>query len=65
MSSVEVVLKPVGRGRWSPLRVKFEGKHAVSIGVMLAHTGLGFQPGQRIELGGIKWRVCSVSEGAK
>lgn len=60
--SVRVVLKPPGRGRWAPLVCTFTGKHSVVLGNMLGGWPIGFRRGQRIELGGVQWRVCSVQE---
>lgn len=56
-----LILKPCGRGNWSPLRVTFEGKHAASLGLMLAGLdSLGLRVGQVLQLGGVRWRVCEV-----
>lgn len=46
-----LVLKPTGRGKWSPLIVQLTGKRA---------DPLLFQPGQRITLAGVVYRVCKV-----
>jgi len=46
-----VVLKPVGRGNWSPVRMVIEGRHV---------TPLLVRPGDRMVLGGVLLRVCEV-----
>lgn len=62
-ATVRVVLKPPGRGRWAPLVLSCTGKHAHVLGRQLLGTGLlGLAPGQRVELGGVAWRVCEVRE---
>lgn len=46
-----LVLKPKGRGNWSPLRVTVEGKRA---------SPLLFRVGQILLLAGVTFRVCEV-----
>lgn len=53
-----LILKPKGRGRWAPVTVTVQGKHAHVLGDLLAHGQL--RPGATFELGGVRWRVCEV-----
>ena len=46
-----LILVPPGRGRWSPLTVAIEGDRAAP---------LLFRVGQRIELGGVLFRIQKV-----
>lgn len=46
-----IVLKPVGRGNWSPTTLRLVGHH---------HLPLLVQVGARFELGGIVFRICEV-----
>lgn len=46
-----VVAKPVGRGRWTPLRLIYAGPQMAPFVVRV---------GERFQLAGITWRVCAV-----
>lgn len=46
-----VTLKPIGRGRWAPMTIRYDGPQTKPILVRI---------GQVIELGGVRWRVCGV-----
>jgi hypothetical protein len=46
-----LVLKPVGRGNWSALRVTLDGTRA---------QPLLFRVGSTIELAGLLFRICEV-----
>lgn len=46
-----LVLKPKGRGRWTPTVLHLVGKRAGPIAVRVGET---------FKLGGILWRVCRV-----
>ncbi len=46
-----VVCKPVGRGRWAPLRLQYTGPQMAPFVVRV---------GERFQLAGITWRVCAV-----
>lgn len=61
--TVTVSLKPCGRGKWAPLVLTCTGKHAGMLGRQLTGSSLlGLQVGQRLDLGGVRWRVCEVLE---
>lgn len=47
-----LTLKPCGRGSWTPMVLRFEGKRA---------SPLLVRKGDRITIGGITFRVCEVS----
>jgi hypothetical protein len=47
-----LTLKPAGRGNWSTLIVAVEGKRA---------SPLLIRAGQKLTLGGIVYRICSVT----
>ena len=46
-----LILKPVGRGNWSPTTLQLDGHH---------HLPLLVRVGTRLELGGITFRICAV-----
>lgn len=46
-----IICRPVGRGRWTPIRIEVRGDRAAPLLV---------QPGHRFVLGGITWRVVEV-----
>lgn len=46
-----VVCVPVGRGRWSPLRLQYAGPQLAPFTCRV---------GERFELGGLVWRVREV-----
>lgn len=47
-----IVAKPVGRGRWTPLLLTYEGRQMVPLFTVAI--------GERFTLGGITWRVCEI-----
>lgn len=47
-----VILKPVGRGNWTPVTLTVEGRHAAPLTVRV---------GDRLVLGGVTFRVCGVT----
>lgn len=49
-----LILKPQGSGNWATTSMTIEGP----VGLLAS-----VQVGQRIVIGGITWRVCSVSYG--
>jgi len=49
---VILILRPVGRGNWKLLTIRVEGSRA---------TPLLVQPNDRIPIGGITYRVVSVT----
>jgi len=48
---VTVILKPAGRGNWTPTTLRLEGHH---------HLPLLVRVGTRLELGGVVFRICEV-----
>lgn len=46
-----LILKPIGKGNWAPLRVTVEGKRA---------SPLLIRKGALLPLGGVVFRVCEV-----
>lgn len=46
-----LVLKPLGRGNWAPLRLTLDGSRA---------QPLLFRVGSTIELAGLTFRICEV-----
>lgn len=46
-----VVCKPVGRGRWAALQLRYSGPQMAPFVVRV---------GERFELAGVTWRVCEV-----
>lgn len=46
-----LILKPKGRGRWTPITMAIEGPRA---------SPLLIRAGQLITLGGVVWRICRV-----
>lgn len=46
-----LVLRPLGRGNWAPLRMVLDGTRA---------QPLLFRVGSTIELAGAKFRICEV-----
>lgn len=46
-----LVLKPQGKGNWTPLMVAIEGPRA---------SPLLIRVGQLLPLGGVVWRICRV-----
>jgi hypothetical protein len=48
-----LVLRPLGRGNWSPVRIMIDETRN-------APKPLFFRKGERVELGGIKFRVVRV-----
>jgi len=46
-----LILRPPGRGNWTPLVIAVEGKRAAPMLV---------KPGQKLTLGGIVWRISKV-----
>lgn len=51
-----VILKPCGRGNWTPMRLHYDGQQ---IAPLLLHVGTV------IAIGGVQWRVCQVLDGGK
>lgn len=51
-----VILKPTGRGNWTPMRLHYDGQHLVPLFVRV---------GAVLDFGGLKWRVCQVLDGGK
>lgn len=51
-----VLLKPLGRGNWTPMRLEYAGQQLVPLFVRV---------GAVMEFGGLKWRVCQVLDGGK
>lgn len=47
-----LVVKPAGKGNWKPETMVFTGRRAAPFAVRVGET---------FKLGGITWRVCSVS----
>jgi len=48
---VTLVLKPAGRGNWSPVTLTVAGARACPILVV---------PGQLLHIGGVTFRICEV-----
>lgn len=46
-----ILAKPVGRGKWHPLRLEYSGPQTAPMLVVVGTT---------FELGGVKWRVYAV-----
>lgn len=46
-----LVLRPIGRGNWAPLRMVLDGSRA---------QPLLFRVGSTIELAGLTFRICEV-----
>lgn len=49
-----VILKPVGRGNWAPLRIVYSGAQVLPLFV---------KPGDRMTFAGVTWRVHRVLDG--
>lgn len=47
-----LILKPKGRGRWNSITMRIEGERA---------SPLLIRAGQTLVLGGVVWRICSVT----
>jgi hypothetical protein len=48
---VSVIVKPIGRGRWSPMTLTYAGPQLAPFTCRI---------GERFSLGGITWRVCAI-----
>lgn len=46
-----LILKPKGRGNWSPITIEVTGRRALPLLI---------QRGQTMTLGGLVWRICRV-----
>lgn len=49
-----MIVKPVGRGKWTPMVLQYEGKHVLPLFVKV---------GAEFVLGGVRWRVHQVLDG--
>jgi len=49
---VTLVVKPKGRGRWSPMTVRIDARRR--------GLALIVKPGETFSLGGVVWRICAV-----
>ncbi|MFN6993724.1 MAG: hypothetical protein ACK4PH_05930 [Aquincola tertiaricarbonis] len=47
-----VLLKPVGPGNWTPMTLSYDGRHTAP---------LLWKVGERVQLGGVVWRVCRIT----
>lgn len=46
-----LILRPKGRGNWTPTRVQIDGGHTLP---------LLFRVGQLLPMGGVMFRICEV-----